>query len=350
MLLPACLALVPVRLGGTPAGRGVRGGWPCYGGGPSRNMVNPTSRQLPTEWEVRKDQQRKNVKWAAKLGSTCYGQPVVFGGKVFIGTNNGAPRNPRDTDPVRINPATRKPAPLDKGVLMCFDEATGKFLWQHVNNKLPSGQVHDFPNQGIPSTPIVEGNRLWYTTNRCTVVCLDTEGFANGNQGFQNEEFNDPTDADVIWEFDMMRGLGVFPHNMSNCSPMVAGDIVFVVTSNGVDEGHVNIPAPKAPSFLALDKHSGNLIWSDNSPGSNIMHGQWGSPTYAEIAGRPQIIFPAGDGWLYAFEPRTGKLLWKFDGNPKKAKRYELGGKGERSDFIATPVIYEDKIYIGAGQ
>ena len=57
---------------------------------------------------------------------------------------------------------------------------------------------------------------------------------------------------------------------------------------------------------------------------------------------------PGGDGWIYSFDP-DGKLLWKFDCNPKDAE-YELGGKGTRSDFIATPVIYKDRVYIGVGQ
>ena len=63
----------------------------------------------------------------------------------------------------------------------------------------------------------------------------------------------------------------------------------------------------------------------------------------------PQVIFPGGDGWIYAFTPDKGELIWKFDANPKTAV-YELGGAGTQSDFIATPVIYDNKIYIGTGQ
>lgn len=52
---------------------------------------------------------------------------------------------------------------------------------------------------------------------------------------------------------------------------------------------------------------------------------------------------------IYSFEPETGKLIWKFDGNPPDAV-YELGGSGTKNDFIATPVIYDNKVYIGLGQ
>src|SRR5260221_9138579 len=202
-------------------------------------------------------------------------------GKIFVGTNNDATRNPRDT-----NKAKAQPTPIDKGILMCFDEATGKFLWQHVNDKLPSGQVNDYPEQGVCSAPVIEGNRLWYVSNRCEVVCLDVDGFANGNQGVQDEQYKGPTDADVIWRFDMMKEIDVFPHNLAACSPLLIGDILYVVTANGVDEGHINIPSPNAPSFIALDKTTGKMLWKDASPGKNIMHGQWANPSYGEI-GRP---------------------------------------------------------------
>ena len=57
----------------------------------------------------------------------------------------------------------------------------------------------------------------------------------------------------------MIGQLKVFPHNLATCSPLIAGDTLFVITSNGVDEDHINIPAPAAPSFLALDKKTGKM-------------------------------------------------------------------------------------------
>jgi outer membrane protein assembly factor BamB len=147
----------------------------------------------------------------------------------------------------------------------------------------------------------------------------------------------------------MMSELGVFPHNLATCAPLLVGDVLFVVTSNGVDEGHIDIPAPGAPSFLALDAGSGKVLWKSNLPGKNILHGQWSNPAYTVVRGEPQVIFPGGDGWLYSFAPKSGELLWKFDCNPKSA-RYTLGGDATRNDFLATPVVWENKLYIGVGQ
>src|SRR5207248_1022462 len=93
---------------------------------------------------------------------------------------------------------------------------------------------------------------------------------------------------------------------------------------------------------------TGKLAWKDSSPGANIMEGQWSNPAAAQVRGRQQVFFAGGDGWLYAFDPPTGALLWKFDCNPNKS-RYKPGGRGDRGYFLATPVVHEDKLYVGTG-
>jgi outer membrane protein assembly factor BamB len=329
-----------------------------FGGSLSRNLVNTFDKNIPTEWSIEGDN-AKRIKWSADLGSKAYGGPVIAGGKVFVGTNNKRPRNPRDVD--------MRKQPLDKGILMCFNEADGQFLWQAVHDKLPAGRVNDWPEEGICSSPFVEGNRLYYVSNRCELVCADTNGFLDGkNDGEQDEKYKDKTDADFIWRLNMIRDLNVFPHNLATCSPLVVGDKVFVITSNGVDEAHLNVPSPAAPSFIAVDKKTGKVIWQKNYPSANLlkpganlkelvdkgqllMHGQWSNPVYAEVNSKGQVIYPGGDGWLYSLEPETGEIIWKFDCNPKDSK-YLLGTKGTRSDFVSTPVVHDNKVYIGVGQ
>jgi outer membrane protein assembly factor BamB len=320
--------------------KGKERSWPMFGGTVSRNLVNLVDTSIATTWSVKKGSE-KNIKWSAQLGSKAYGGPVISGGKIFIGTNNNVPRNKRDVD--------ANGDPIDKGILMCFRESDGEFLWQYVSDKLPAGRVNDWPDEGICSSPVVDGDRVFFVSNRCEVLCCTTLGLAAGNEGVTDEKYKDKTDADVVWRLDMIKELGVFPHNLATCSPLIAGDTLFVITSNGVDENHKNIPAPNAPSFIALDKKTGKVAWTDKSPGKDIMHGQWSNPAYAEPNGKPVIIFPGGDGWIRGFDPKTGDLLWKFDCNPKSAK-YVLGGTGTKNDFVCTPVVWENKLYIGVGQ
>ncbi|MBZ5496287.1 MAG: PQQ-binding-like beta-propeller repeat protein [Acidobacteriia bacterium] len=303
--------------------------WPMWGATAQRNMAS-SMKKLPASWDIKTN---KNIKWKADLGSTSYGNPVVADGKVFVGTNNENPKNPEIKG--------------DKGVLMCFRESDGRFLWQAISDKLESGKENDWPEQGVCSAPAVEGKRLYYVTNRGELVCLDTEGFLDGkNDGpYQDEVHKGPTDADVIWKLDMMKELGVFQHNMANSSPLVWESLVFVETSNGRDDSHEKIPSPQAPSFIAVDKNTGKVIWQDNSPGDRILHGQWSSPALGEVDGLMQAFFPGGDGWLYGFNARTGEKLWKFDLNPKDAVWPKT-----RNDGIATPVFYEGKVFLAVGQ
>ena len=339
--------------------------WSQWGGSPGRNNT-PTGRDVPVEWEVGDfdyetgdwdPTDAKNVKWVAKLGSQTYGNATVHGGKVFIGTNNSG------------GWLKRYPGNVDLGCLICFDLKTGKFLWQHSSEKLPTGRVHDWPLQGICCAPYCEGDRLWFVTSRGEVRCLDVEGFHDGeNDGpFVDEQqeveaqadgVKQPYDmlqeADVVWVYNMMTEMGISQHNMCSCSITCVGDVLFVMTSNGVDVEHNYIPAPDAPSFFAMNKHTGEVLWTDNSPRDNIHHGQWSSPAYGEFDGQAQVLFGGGDGWLYAFDPAGdgqggSKLLWKFDTNPKLAK-LELMGKGTRNDIIATPVVYDGLVYVATGQ
>jgi len=303
-----------------------------FGGSYVRNMVSDET-GLPGDWDVKTG---KNVKWWADVGSQAYAGPVMAGGKVFVGTNNDGLRN--------------ADLPNDRGVLMAFREADGEFLWQKTHEKLQAGRIHDWPQQGICSTPAIEGGRLWYTSNQATIVSLDTEGFADGNDGpVTDEEPTGPTDGDVVWEYDMIGELDVFPHNLAVSSPLVVDGLLFTTTGNGVDEGHKNVPVPMAPSFIALDATTGELVWENALPGEAILHGTWSNPAYAVIKGRAQVIFPGGNGWVYSFGPKTGELLWKFDANPKDSK-WVLGGRGTRNNLISTPVVWDDKVYIGVGQ
>jgi outer membrane protein assembly factor BamB len=95
-----------------------------------------------------------------------------------------------------------------------------------------------------------------------------------------------------------------------------------------------------------VNKETGKPAWQSNLPGDKIMNGQWGNPVAAKVNGKMQVIFPGGDGWLYALEPKTGTLLWKFDCNPKDSS-YK---KGSRHFLISTPVVNDGKLYVGIGR
>jgi outer membrane protein assembly factor BamB len=356
--------------------------WPQWGGQNIRNMYSP-ARGLPDAFgkvdfkpgtEDINTNGIKNLKWVQKIGSQSYGNVTVSGGKVFIGTNNEPPRDPRHEG--------------DRSILLCFDEKTGKFLWQLVVPKLASGKVNDWESLGILASATVEGDRVYLVTSRCEVMCLDINGMANGNDGPFKDEAKymvkdvlldrgkpterkappiepGPQDADIIWVFDMMDELGVFPHNAANCSVLIVDDIVYTCTSNGQDWTHSNIPSPNAPSFIAVDKRTGKFLGEDDAKiGPHILHGQWGSPSLAEVNGRKLIVFGGGDGVCYAFDAKPVnpgdegilKTVWKYDANPPEYKKNKDGkpikypaAEGV-SEINATPVFWKNRIYVATGQ
>ena len=100
--------------------------WPEWGGSPHNNMAS-ASKSIPAQMDPGKRKKgseeidistTKNVKWVAKIGSQSYGTPTVAEGKVLIGTNNESPRDANHQG--------------DRGIVMCFDEKDGSFLWQLV--------------------------------------------------------------------------------------------------------------------------------------------------------------------------------------------------------------------------
>jgi outer membrane protein assembly factor BamB len=326
LVLVALIGVAVVQLRASDPGNG---NWPMWGGTPDRNQVS-NMKNVPTEWDVKT---KKNIKWVAELGSQSYGNPVVADGMVFVGTNNELARDPKQGG--------------DRGVLMAFRESDGQFMWQHTHPKLEAGRANDWPFQGVASSPLVEGQKLYYVSNRGVVICLDTQGFRdNENDGpFKDEKLTGQNDADIIWQFDMIEEVGSYPHNMSNSSPVIMGDLLYVSTSNGQDESHVHIPSPRAPSIIAINKNTGKLVWEDNSVEDRILHGQWSTPAVGTIGGVMQVVSAQGDGWVRGYEAESGKKLWEFDTNPKDSVWPRT-----RNELIATPVIYQDVVYIANGQ
>ena len=356
---------------------------PRWGVRYSRNMASDET-NLPESFDAgERDVQTgnidlkttKNVKWVVKLGGQTNGSPIVAGGKVFVGTNNDAPRDPRVQG--------------DRGVLMCFEEKSGEFLWQLAVPKMYEIKYSDWHFVGISSPPVIEGDRAYLVSNRCEVLCLDVEGMANGNQGFQEEaqymipKFGregeplnteeTPDDvttsgkiADIVWKYDMVAESGVSPHNASNCAILMHGDYLYVCTSNGVEWTHSRVANPDAPTLLVIDKNTGKRIARDDfNLGVNIIHGQWSSPALYEVDGRTLIVLGTGNnGAVYGFEAlppglgpdpeRTVKTVWHFKGHPLNQEQdnvpIDFGFATKSYEVTSMPVIYKNRVYVGITQ
>ncbi len=380
-LLAAC--------GGIPAGPAEPaadpGDWPEWGRTPAKNMSSGAT-GLPFSMDpgrVRPDgsvdlANAKNVLWAVTMGSQTYGNPAISRGRIFVGTNNEGRGDPRFKG--------------DYSLLRCLDAATGKEIWTLTVPKLGTGKVGDWEFLGICSHPTVVGDRVYILTNRCEVMCLDFNGLADGNQGDQDEAQYmsyvgttpgkpvevKPTDADILWRYNMIEELAIFQHNITAGSPLVIGDVLYCPTSNGVTYDHTDLPSPKAPVLIALDRKAAErpgvkpseiLLGEEASQISKrIFHGAWTGPCWGKVRGKDALLFPGPDGFLYAFDPRPVKdadgfglfpELWRYDcnppdyrfrnGDPTKPIQYAVGPEGP-SEIMATPVFYKGRVYAAIGQ
>lgn len=391
-LLAACGEPAPGPMAAAPAAQdapadpGPGGGdWPQWGRTSSKNMVS-TAKNLPfgcEPGELKADgtidlSTTKGVLWVAKVGSQTYGNPAVANGRIYVGTNNEGRGDPRFKG--------------DYSLLKCLDAVTGAEIWTLTVPKLGTGKVGDWEFLGICSHPTIVGDRVYLMSNRCEIMALDVKGLADGNQGLQDEaEYMSfvgttpgkpvelkPTDADIIWRYNMIEELGVFQHNITAGSPLAIGDILYCNTSNGVTYDHTDLPSPKAPALVALDrklaekpgvKASEILVGEEASKISRrIFHGAWTGPSWATVGGKNILVYGGPDGYLYAFDPKPVKdadgfgifpELWRYDCNPKEYRfrdgdptkpiKYASINVGP-SEIMGTPTIYKGRAYAAIGQ
>jgi outer membrane protein assembly factor BamB len=348
--------------------------WPQWCGSDGKNMVSQEkglpAMFVPGEKDVPRGKVKpgtaKNVKWARKLCQAVYSTPVVAGGRIFVGGRQG-----------------------DQGLLMCLDEPTGRLLWQwqgparEVPYKIDGWVIGISINPrelGVCSSPTVDGDRVYFVTHSFQVVCLDVNGQRAGPEA---------GGARVIWTYDMWDKLGVFPCDAANGSPLIDGDLLYVTTSNGIDrnmgpakEKYRKLPAPHAPNLIVLEKHTGRLVATDDTPiAKHMLHGQWSSPSLGNVGGRRLVFFGGGDGRCYAFEalrsvsdkPVKLKTVWSYDCNPAEYKScgnldpvsyYCMGDKRNSngmnakndgsfvgmSEIIGTPVFFNNRVYVAIGR
>jgi outer membrane protein assembly factor BamB/HEAT repeat protein len=300
----------------------------------SLSLARAVSGNPPVDWDTSTG---RNIVWSVELGSETFGRPVVVGDAVYVGTDNSR----------HMNPAYQEEA----GVLVALQAKDGKFLWQDVARRVERG-LRQFLLPSTTSPPYVEENRLYYVTAECQLRCLDTQGFHDGenNGPYREEVFQDNAAADIVWELDMCGRLGVFPHEATNSEVLPVGDLLIVSTSNGRNEGHTRVPSPRAPSLIAVEKRSGDVVWRAIGAGEQVLHGQWSSPVAANVNGRIQVLFGGGDGWLRSYDAASGHEVWRFDGNPKDARWLPRPGVLSRSSIVASPVFADGRVFVAMGQ
>lgn len=280
--------------------------------------------------------------WELKLGIHQYSIPRIDRGRIYLTADDSAVRQ------VGYQPT-------GGGVLMCVEQATGKLLWELPSPRYMEGVKPPFHFDqwkcGICSHPVVDGEQVFVVGNRGEVLCADRNNGA------------------VAWRYNFIKELGVVPHDVCGSTLLIVGDLVFACTSNGLDDRHEKVPAPLAPTLVALDKKTGKLVARDDERiGERLLHCNWSSPIAGEVNGRTLIFFGGGDGILNAFElpalSRDGvqilKKVWSYDCNPPGYRMRDgvpvphSSHIKQRTDgpseIIGIPVFKDGRVYVAIGQ
>jgi len=239
--------------------------WPVWRG--PRGDGTSLETKVPTQWDV-----NQKAVWKTAVPGVGHASPIVWGDRVFT--------------------VTALPDQRDR-VLLCFDRATGKILWQQTVVNGPLEKINP-ENSHASGTPATDGQRVYAAFRVGDEIVVAAHQFADGRQ---------------LWR--VQPGTHAGEWGFSN-EPVLYGDKI-ILDGDG-----------KGDSFLvALGRNDGGTRWRVARTHRGI---SYSAPLIREMAGRVQLI-QCGDRCVTSFDPDTGKELWTVD--------------GPSEEFVATPAYSE---------
>jgi outer membrane protein assembly factor BamB len=218
----------------------------------------------------------EHVLWKVPVPGRGNSSPVVWGDFIFLTTaaEDGKSRG-----------------------IVAFRRSDGKQLWEARAPQARPEQAHR-KNGLASSTPTTDGRLVYAYLGNHGVLAVDFKG-------------------QQVWH----RGLGSFEafHGTAS-SPLLHGDMLIVVQDHG------------SGSFIAaFDKKTGEELWRTSRP-SKV---GWSTPIAIRAGGREAIVYSAQQQ-VEAYDPASGKLLWKVRGNT--------------FETIPTPVVGHGLLYASSGR
>lgn len=185
-----------------------------------------------------------------------------------------------------------------KGFVFAFDH-NGKLLW-----KSEYGKEWDRSYEGARTTPTVVDDLLYIESTSGQIVCMNSDS------------------GDILWETNLM-------------DDYAARNLRWGLTESLLIDGDQLICTPGSPdvSVIALDRYSGNLLWSSKGNGDMAAYC---SPALFEHGGKRIIVTMTGKTIL-GIDADSGKLLWSH----KHITKYDINPN--------TPYYQDGKIYCVSG-
>jgi outer membrane protein assembly factor BamB len=243
--------------------------WPHWRG-PNMNGVSPET-DLPEKWSAKGE----NLLWRKHEYATR-STPVVMDGRVYV--------------VCRAFPETTQEG--EKTV--CLDAATGDLIWESVHNVYLS----DAPAERVGWSSVVgdpAGGRVYVLGLGCLFQCLDAKT------------------GRIVWEHSMSEEYGMLSTYGGRTNfPVVFEDLV-VISGVMTGWGETAIPAHR---FVAFDKATGSAVWLKSTK-LRPEDTTYSTPVVATLNGQPALVVGAGDGAIYAIQPRTGRTIWKYQASTR---------------------------------
>jgi outer membrane protein assembly factor BamB len=168
---------------------------------------------------------------------------------------------------------------------VCVDRSTGRIVFDIKLWDVEKPAFCHPVNSYASPTPAVEAGRVFVHFGSYGTACLDA------------------TTGQVIWE---RRDLPCDHYRGPGSSPIIYQDLL-ILCFDGFDLQYV----------VALDKRTGQTVWKkDRDCDFHTTDGDnkkaFGTPTIIQIAGRELLVCP-GAVWTMAYDPRTGKEVWRVE-------------------------------------
>ena len=231
--------------------------WTEFRGPTGQGLVRGS--RLPTEWS-----DSKNVAWKQPIPGKGWSSPVVFDGRVYL------------TSSV---PVTGRAANDQSLRAYCLDAASGKIVWekevfQQDGSSAPA--IHSKNSHASP-TPLIHERRLYVHFGHMGTACLDLTG-------------------KILWKNNTLK---YAPVHGNGGSPIMVDDAL-VFHCDGGDQRFI----------VALAKVTGKVLWKTERTGDALKKFSFSTPLLITVSGQEQIISPASNA-VYAYDPQTGKELWR---------------------------------------
>jgi len=274
--------------------------WPQWRG-PMGTGVS-TEKNLPVEWSA-----TKNIQWKAPIPGRGHSSPIVWQNRIFLTTAIEGAVVPGAKAVKHLMNGKEFVHPDSVGAdrkqtfkVICLDRATGKILWEQIAFE---GTPHDDRHRKssyAASTPATDGKHVYTFFGSEGLYAYDMKG-------------------KLAWKADLGKlatvGMG------TGTSPILYNNLLILQCDE--EEG--------AASFMiGIDTKTGKEVWKT----PRKVQISWSTPLLVQTANRAELI-TSGTEAIIAYDPATGKELWKH--------------KGLESNAIPSPVANKEMVYVSAG-